>query len=79
MIDIRAFIYGERLKDIKKNVGSKCRHLANRRSVNGDRSIDVGIVTPSGYKRFEFTMPILINDITDADYKRLEELIVSKM
>lgn len=79
MMDIRAYIYNEKLKGIKVNVGSKCRHLANRKSVEGDRSVEVGVVTSDGYKKFEFTMPTLISDITDADYSRLEDLIRSKM
>lgn len=79
MLDIKSYIYTEKLKAIKKNFGSKCKLLANRISTNGERSIDVGLETKNGYSRFEFTMPRKISDITTTDYDRLEELIKEKL
>lgn len=74
-----ATYFNFRLKAMKKSLGSKVRHLANRRTLQGERFIEVGVETSNGYKMFEFSLPMNIVDITNADYDRLEELIKSKM
>jgi hypothetical protein len=72
-------IYLERLKAIKKRLGHKCVHLANRKSVDGDRSIDVTLMIEGKKEKFTFGLPFRIQDIKNADYEYLEELIMSKL
>lgn len=71
--------YNFRLKALKKSLGHQCTHLANRRGIDGERFVDVRLKTSEGIKKYEFSLPMNIEEITAADYERLEELIRSKM
>jgi len=73
------YIYTERIKVLKKNLGSRCVHLANRKSVEGNRFIDVTLLLGGEKKKFSFDFPDNTSHITNADYDRLEELITAKL
>lgn len=77
--DISSYIYIENLKRIKKIVGSKCLHLANRRSVDGGRFVDCTLMIGGVKKNFSFSLPTDLRAIRKPEYDQLEDLIKSKL
>ena len=77
--DINVYIYNESLKQIKRNVGTKCVHLANRKSTDGGRFIDVTLLISGEKKKFSFSLPSELRSIKKAEYEYIEELIKSKL
>lgn len=77
--NISVYVFNESLKRLKKNIGAKCVHLANRLTLKGERQIDVTLLIEGKKQKFIFSLPFLLTDIKMADYEYLEDLIKSKL
>jgi len=73
-------VYNQKLKEIKKKIGSRCTLLGNRKELDGSRVIDVHLKKYNGEKvKFQLKFPLDLTVVTMQDYERVETLIAEQL
>ena len=76
---LATFSYNENLKNIKRNLGTRCLFLSNHIKADKTRSVKVVLLNTDKTKNtYFFDVPHDLTVFTKQDYEYLEEFITSK-